>query len=272
MKRKCLVSFIVLALMLTITPQVRADDSIKVMLNGNQLSFDVQPVIIDERLLVPLSGIFKPLGATFTWDPFDQTVVAYQGDNVVSLTIGSYSAEVNGETIDLDVPATIIDGRAMVPLRIIAKALKCYVNYDANSNVVVLQTVSAYAGNNIVFVVGKKEFQIDGQTFYMDVSPYLKNGAVYMPFHYVWQVLGVSSSNAIWDDAVQSITLMKGDKVVQTKIGSNTMLVNGAAITLDYAPEVKDGRAFIPVALLCCAFGATTSWDAATQTITITNN
>jgi len=53
-------------------------------------------------------------------------------------------------------------------------------------------------------------------------------------------------------------------------IGSTVMTVNGSNIIMDAAPYIKNGRTYVPVRYLGDALGATTSWDAATQTVTVT--
>jgi len=53
-------------------------------------------------------------------------------------------------------------------------------------------------------------------------------------------------------------------------IGSTVMTVNGSNIIMDAAPYIKNGRTYVPVRYLGDALGATTTWDAATQTVTVT--
>ncbi|MEN6348159.1 MAG: copper amine oxidase N-terminal domain-containing protein [Syntrophomonas sp.] len=119
------------------------------------------------------------------------------------------------------------------------------------------------------FVVGQSKFTLEGVEITMDVAPYIKDGRTFLPIAYVAQALGIDASNIIWDAANQTVTLMKGDKVLQLKVDSNTMLINGAAITLDAAPEINANRTCLPIALVAQAFGEAASWDAATQTVTI---
>lgn len=120
-----------------------------------------------------------------------------------------------------------------------------------------------------VFVIGQTTFKLFGVEQTMEAAPYIKDGRTFLPLAYVAESLGVTASNIIWDPANQTVTLMKGDKVVQVKIGSKTLLVNGAAITMDAAPEIVNGRTCLPIALIAQAFGASATWDAATQTVTI---
>jgi hypothetical protein len=119
------------------------------------------------------------------------------------------------------------------------------------------------------FVIGQSSFTLEGVEITIDVAPYIKDSRTFLPIAYVAQALGIDANNIIWDAANQTVTLMKGDKVLQLKVGSTTMLVNGAAITLDAAPEINNSRTCLPVALVATAFGQSIAWDAATQTVTI---
>jgi len=53
-------------------------------------------------------------------------------------------------------------------------------------------------------------------------------------------------------------------------IGSNVATINGTNIIMETAPYIKAGRTYIPVRYLADALGATTEWDPATQTATLT--
>jgi len=111
---------------------------ITVTLNGKQLSFDVPPMIVDGRTLVPLRVIFEALGMTVEWD--DNWISADSAGTSISLNIGNPQMTVHGElgtkTIELDVPPRIINGRTMVPLRAIAEATGANVEWDATTRTV----------------------------------------------------------------------------------------------------------------------------------------
>lgn len=117
-----------------------ADTPPTVTLNGAALYFDVQPVIVGGRLLVPLRTIFDALGASVTWDAATQTVSAVQGSTTVVLTINSQVAYKNGVPVSLDVPPALVSGRTMVPLRFVAESMSCYVNFDPVANQVTIQS------------------------------------------------------------------------------------------------------------------------------------
>lgn len=121
-------SAFLLALMLVLTlmpfaPNVMAAEKpITVMLLGNKLSFDTEPVIINDRTMVPMRAVFEGLGMTVSWDDITRRVTATGGGKEIVLTVGSENALVNGEGVDLDSPPIIIEGRTLVPLRFIGEA------------------------------------------------------------------------------------------------------------------------------------------------------
>lgn len=120
-------------------PDVPAvQDDIKVTLNGNAITFDQPPVIKDDRTLVPVRAIFEALGAEVRWDGDTQTVLSQKGATLVQLKIGSNIMTVNGRDIALDVPAQIINDRTLVPVRAIAEAYGCSVDWDGATKTVII--------------------------------------------------------------------------------------------------------------------------------------
>ena len=67
---KKLLCMILAAVMIlsSVSAVVFANDEIKVLVDGNQLEFDVAPVIEDGRTLVPMRAIFEALGADVDWN------------------------------------------------------------------------------------------------------------------------------------------------------------------------------------------------------------
>ncbi len=130
-----LVLFMLVSLLFA-TP-VYAQD-LNVTVDGRLLAFDVDPVIIEGRTLVPLRGVFEALEATVTWDEATRTVTARRGDTTVTLPIGSRFPLVNGVSVELAVPGFIINGRTMVPARFIAESLGAEVDWNEHTRTVVI--------------------------------------------------------------------------------------------------------------------------------------
>lgn len=109
-------------------------DHITVIVNGEQVNFkNAQPVIVNGRTLVPMRDIFETLGLVVYWDAETKTVTGKKGITDVSLTIGESKVYLNGKPQAIDVPAQIIDGSTMVPLRVISDSVGCRITWDQNT-------------------------------------------------------------------------------------------------------------------------------------------
>jgi len=117
---------------------VQVFDYIRVTLDGRTLTFDVQPVIINNRTMVPLRGIFEELGASVEWNQSTKTVTARKDDTVIILKIGDISPTVNGQVVPISQPAVVTRGRTLVPLRFIAESLGVNVRWDSSSQMVII--------------------------------------------------------------------------------------------------------------------------------------
>lgn len=103
---------------------------IKVLLDGRELSFDVPPQIIEGRTLLPLRAIFEALGLEVGWDDVTKIITGTTEGKEIILKLDSKEAKVNGINKTLDVPARVINGRTLVPVRFIAESLDMNVIWD----------------------------------------------------------------------------------------------------------------------------------------------
>jgi len=97
---------------------------------GGTVVFDQPPVIQSGRTLLPVRAVFEALLVDVEWDDATQTVTASKGSLVVKLTIGSNIMTRNNAPITLDVPAQVINGRTLIPLRAAAEAFQAEVIWD----------------------------------------------------------------------------------------------------------------------------------------------
>jgi hypothetical protein len=120
-----------------------AQQPVHVQLNGQPVATNAQEV--NGRVLVPVRGVMEQLGATVDYIPATQIVNADKGGMNVQLRIGSRAAMVNGQKVMLDVPAQIIDGSTMVPLRFLSESFGADVSWDAQANMVSINTMAGAA-------------------------------------------------------------------------------------------------------------------------------
>ncbi|HUC92301.1 MAG TPA: stalk domain-containing protein [Paenibacillus sp.] len=135
-----IMAFIMIAA--TISPGLAqaADGNIKVTKDGQPLSFDTAPLVVQGRTMVPYAGIAKSLGATVGWDSKAKTVVVTKADTRLKLTIGSTTAYKNGAKVQLDAAPVAVGGRTMVPLRFISEAFGLWIKWDNSSKTVAIRT------------------------------------------------------------------------------------------------------------------------------------
>ncbi|HAZ63126.1 MAG TPA: hypothetical protein DCZ72_05890, partial [Armatimonadetes bacterium] len=123
------------------TSATRPRSAVAVSLDGAWLDLDPQPRLVNQRVMVPLRGVFQALGAVVDYDNSTKVINAVRGSSTVNLKIGARQATVNGETVALDVPAQLINGTTYVPLRFVSQALGASVNWVAASKDVEIRSV-----------------------------------------------------------------------------------------------------------------------------------
>lgn len=133
--------------------------------------------------------------------------------------------------------------------------------------------------------IGEKTIVVDGQNYEMDVEPYIQaeSSSTMVPLRFVMVALGVDSDNVgsfdesnkvSFDATTKTATIFYAAGTNMTTIqftaGSNTMMVNGAAIPMENGvkAEIKDGRMFVPFRAIGTAINVKVGWDAETRTAT----
>lgn len=114
------------------------NEDISVILNGSKLLFKQSPVIENGTTLVPMRAIFEAMGATVDWDNENKTVTSVKDSITIKLTLDNIIALVNDKEISLAVPAKLINGNTMVPLRFISESLGAEVKWDGESKTVII--------------------------------------------------------------------------------------------------------------------------------------
>ena len=109
---------------------------IKVLIEGKNVIFDTKPQIISGRTLVPMRAIFEALGLTVSWDNVNMIASGTNSEYALKFKIGSNKATVNGKSLSLDVAASQIGGRTMIPLRFLSENMGYNVVWDAGSNII----------------------------------------------------------------------------------------------------------------------------------------
>lgn len=113
---------------------------IRARVDGAVVEFpDAQPVMVNNRVMVPLRGVFEKMNASVEYDEISHTISAQNGGDNIRLTLGSKMAAVNGNDLAIEVAPYTKNGSTMVPLRFISEAMKAEVEWvDATQSVEIL--------------------------------------------------------------------------------------------------------------------------------------
>ena len=107
--------------------------------NGNILGFDVPPIIEDGSTLVPMRFLFEQMGADVEWDSETQTATATIENKAVTFSIDNVNARINNKPAKMDVPARLVNGKTMVPLRFLSENMGYDVDWDADSRTAIVR-------------------------------------------------------------------------------------------------------------------------------------
>ncbi len=98
-------------------------NDIKLYINSEELVPDSPPVIVNNRMLVPISFIATSFDYYVKWDPSDRSVTLLKDSKSIKLAIDNNMATVDGDELSLDVAPMIISDRTMVPISFIANSV-----------------------------------------------------------------------------------------------------------------------------------------------------
>ena len=91
--------------------------------DGGVYTTDVAPFISNGRTMMAIRALAESTGAKVEYNDATETVTITGKDLNATMTIGSNILTVNGETTVMDVAATIVEGRTVIPVRYAAEIL-----------------------------------------------------------------------------------------------------------------------------------------------------
>lgn len=122
---------------------VRAQDGIKLIIDGRQVSFSQAdslgvPFIQYDRTMVPLRKPLEAIGASVDYDTASRTVTIKKDDTEISIVVDG-GMFVNGSSYhQIDAPAMIKDGRVYVPIHHVFEAFGYSLSWDSETKTVTI--------------------------------------------------------------------------------------------------------------------------------------
>lgn len=133
---------------------IAAPADIEVRVDNITVEYDVKPIIIDDRTMVPIRKTAEVLGAEVTWDDSVKTATITFEDRVVKMTQNEPYIYINDIRLTMDTSVKNVDSRILIPVRFLAEALDASVMWDHNQRIVEILTQHHYVeiGDNKITI------------------------------------------------------------------------------------------------------------------------
>ena len=115
--------------------------------------------------------------------------------------------------------------------------------------------------------IGNINAWINNEVYRLDAAPYIKPpGRTMVPLRFIAEGLGAEVG---WDGIERKVTINYRGETIELWIGKTLAKVNGQNYLLDVAPEIKNGRTFVPIRFIAEAFGAKVGWNSQLKEVSI---
>lgn len=105
-----------IAALLFVLPEMALSRAVTVRVDGHAVSFqDVQPLLIEGRVMVPVRELGGALGARVDYDSSSRAIRLLHGDRLLELPLGT---------------TMLVRGRALAPLRQVTTSLGASLSWD----------------------------------------------------------------------------------------------------------------------------------------------
>jgi hypothetical protein len=119
----------------------------------------------------------------------------------------------------------------------------------------------------IKITINSTTANIDGTEETLSVPPTIVGGKTLVPLKFLGTAFGAQFT---YEPTTKTITITYEEKTIVLQLGSKTASVDGKNVTVDPAPQAIKGSTMVPLRFIADIFGAQTSYDSQTKTITIT--
>lgn len=141
----CLVLLLLVPASVVSAASLKPDPNIDVLLEGEKLFFEVDPIQTEGTTFVQFTTIFKALGLNYEWIPASKEVHAYNENLDLWLALNSRDAVLNGELVELAVAPFAYEGRTLVPLRFVSQSTGMQVDWDGANKLIEIYSKNSTA-------------------------------------------------------------------------------------------------------------------------------
>jgi len=128
----------------------------------------------------------------------------------------------------------------------------------------------------ITLQIGSKTIEVNKVDETIAAAPYLFEKRTYVPVRKLVESLPIlhylKNTELKWDDQERKVTIYVGEKTIELWVDNPVAKMNGQSIQIDpdnirIAPQIQEGRTFLPLRFVAENLGYKVEWIAPTQTI-----
>lgn len=108
---------------------------------------------------------------------------------------------------------------------------------------------------------------VNDQPLTLDQPPVIVDSRTLVPMRAIFEALGCEVQ---WNADTQTVVAQKNLEYIFLTIGDNTLYADDRQITLDVPAQLIQNRTMVPLRAVSEALDAKVSWDAASETVTVT--
>lgn len=108
--------------------------------NGKKQNLEVAPLLKDNTTYVPIKYVLDVFGGNAAWNAAAKKITVTRGTMVLELTVGQKAFLLNGVSSKAEVAPIIVNGRTLVPLRLVSEQLGIGVNWEQKTKSITLES------------------------------------------------------------------------------------------------------------------------------------
>ncbi|CAM2933826.1 stalk domain-containing protein [Paenibacillus sediminis] len=111
-----------------------------IIVGGKKQSMDVAPTLKNNSTYVPIRYIMDAFNGSAQWNANTKTITVMRGSKLLQITVGQTDFILNGKRQKSEVAPMIIQGRTLVPLRLVSEQLGLDVNWEQKTKTITIHS------------------------------------------------------------------------------------------------------------------------------------
>ena len=141
-----------------------------------------------------------------------------------------------------------------------------YADERDNTNTSLINHVASSRKLSINDTNETAKISINGNLQALDAQIVIKKGTTLVPIRAISEML---DADVYWDEALREVVIVKGNTDIILKEGSHTAFVENKVLKLTEAPQIIEGKMYVPLRFIGEAFDYEIFWDDMTRTVNI---